>query len=706
MVFLKSNIRPSAVRTAVERLRSFLGAFALLVASVSSIHCGGSDNPFFVTGSHRELVALSSTVATPMNRPVEFSLQFRTSYVGDPDLFIDAQPSKGTLARDPLGRNLWTYSPGVDFNGIDSFEFHAEYGSTASNGATVTVSVGNAFLVPTAFDQSISTPEDTPKDIVLYATDPEDDFLTFYIVDYPLHGTLELIPGGTAEWRYTPEGDYHGEDRFTFYAHDGVYSSDIATVSIMVGPVNDPPVAYDQSVATDEDVPVEVVLEAFDPDGDELAYHISAPPSHGSLIHDGPNCVYTPDGDYHGTDSFTFYVNDGLDDSPPATVTVTVRPVNDGPVAMSARHVVILDTETEINLMASDPDGDDLSFHIDEWPVHGSLVQADGPLWRYTPPAGYLGPDSFTFFVEDSSSSRSDTATVTVAVIPEQIIFVRSDAPDGGDGAWWDTAFNRVQDAIDAAGPSCRLWIAGGVYTRASSEEIVLAELTPGVTLLGGFAGSEYREEDRDPSSHETVLDGENAARHVIRGAPGVLIDGLTVRGGNADGPEGHRDGGGIINIDCGPVITNCRFVMNRAADSGGAIHNDNASPVISHTTFIGNVALKDGGAIHNRAGSHPVITQCVFSDNDAGYDGGAIYVYLDAFLDISDSTFTGNNAADYGGALCDYGASTIARCQFTNNAATLDGGAICDRINASGIQQCEFNGNAAGRCSYRAHRP
>ena len=87
---------------------------------------------------------------------------------------------------------------------------------------------------------------------------------------------------------------------------------------------NNPPVAYDQAVSTDEDAPVAINLAASDADGDALSYQIVASPSHGSLSGTAPNLTYTPNPGYTGLDSFTFKANDGLADSNIATVTVNV----------------------------------------------------------------------------------------------------------------------------------------------------------------------------------------------------------------------------------------------------------------------------------------------------------------------------------------------------------------------------------------------
>ena len=89
---------------------------------------------------------------------------------------------------------------------------------------------------------------------------------------------------------------------------------------------NTPPVADDQSVATDEDTAVSITLTASDVDNDPLTYSVVEDPANGSLSGTPPNLTYTPDPNFNGSDSFTFKANDGEVDSNIATVSITVNP--------------------------------------------------------------------------------------------------------------------------------------------------------------------------------------------------------------------------------------------------------------------------------------------------------------------------------------------------------------------------------------------
>src|SRR6185503_5922513 len=107
-----------------------------------------------------------------------------------------------------------------------------------------------------------------------------------------------------------------------------------AKVSITVRPVNDAPVASAQSLSTDEDSALNITLAATDVDGDGLTF-VATAPQHGTLSGTAPNLVYTPAANYNGPDCFTFMANDGKVNSAAAKVSITVRPVNDAPVAVA-----------------------------------------------------------------------------------------------------------------------------------------------------------------------------------------------------------------------------------------------------------------------------------------------------------------------------------------------------------------------------------
>ena len=305
---------------------------------------------------------------------------------GDTLVFsVVGNPAHGTLSG--TAPNL-TYTPTSNYNGSDSFTFKANDGTADSNIATISITVSAVNDAPTADAQSITTNEDTAKNVTLTATDVDSDTLTFSVVANPAHGSLS---GTVPNLTYTPAADYNGSDSFTFKANDGTVDSNIATVSITVNAVNDPPTADTQSVTTNEDTAKAITLTGSDVEGDTLTFSIVANPAHGALSGTPPNVTYTPASNYNGPDSFTFKANDGTDDSSPATVSITVTAVNDAPTADAQSVTVPENTATPIVLTASDVDGDTLSFSVVAAPAHGQL-SGIAPNLTYTPAAEFQRP--------------------------------------------------------------------------------------------------------------------------------------------------------------------------------------------------------------------------------------------------------------------------------------------------------------------------
>jgi len=274
-------------------------------------------------------------------------------------------------------------------------------------------------------DGGVTTQEDTPVSITLAGSDPDGDPLTYKVVTEPSHGKLS---GTAPKLKYTPNANFNGSDSFTFNVNDGTVDGVPVTVLITVTAVNDPPTANDESVTIQEDTLASITLSGSDTDGDELTYHIVKGPSQGKLSGKAPNLTYTPNANYHGSDSFTFKVKDAKVESAAATVSIKLKPVNDPPTASytgaiireqtpranNARVTTQEDKPVSITLTGSDDDGDLLSYQIVKCPLNGNL-SGKAPKITYTPNPNFNGSDKFTFKVSDDTAD-SGIATVSITV--------------------------------------------------------------------------------------------------------------------------------------------------------------------------------------------------------------------------------------------------------------------------------------------------
>ncbi|MFC1727572.1 tandem-95 repeat protein [Patescibacteria group bacterium] len=327
-----------------------------------------------------------------------------------------------SLDNNPIGSKidsssgLFEWIP-TEAQGPGSYTFSVIASDGAkSDSEEITVTINEVNATPVADNDSVTTPEDTEKIINLSANDSDlpAQTLTYFIVSTPTNGDVTLSGDNVT---YTPNANYNGDDSFTYKANDGESDSNIATITITVSPVNDVPEANDGSTSTDEDAEKVIDLSASDVEtaSNNLVYSIVSDPTHGSVSISGYQATYTPAANYYGSDNFTFRVNDGEANSNTATINITINPINDSPTADTVGTSTSEETPVDINLSATDIDGDPLSYSIVDSPTHGTLSVVTGNQVTYTPNVDYAGDDSFTYKANDGIAD-SNTATVDISV--------------------------------------------------------------------------------------------------------------------------------------------------------------------------------------------------------------------------------------------------------------------------------------------------
>ncbi|WP_460752112.1 tandem-95 repeat protein, partial [Marinomonas epiphytica] len=165
---------------------------------------------------------------------------------------------------------------------------------------------------------------------------------------------------------YTPALNFNGEAQISYTISDGNGGSDTATVTVTVNPVNDAPVINDATGSGDEDnsITLDVLAHASDVDGDDLT--VSNPSlitGQGTLAIVNNEILYTPADNFNGEAQINYTVSDGNGGSDTGTITVTVNPVNDAPIANDTTGAGDEDTSITLDVVASatDADGDTLT---------------------------------------------------------------------------------------------------------------------------------------------------------------------------------------------------------------------------------------------------------------------------------------------------------------------------------------------------------
>ena len=297
-------------------------------------------------------------------------------------------------------------------------------------------------------------------------------------------------------------------------------------------------------------------------------------------------------------------------------------------------------------------------------------------------------------------------------------IYVNAAATGAGTGLSWTDAYTDLAVALTTVSPAAggtEVWVAAGVYKPLATGVESSFRLVTNVQLYGGFAGTESVLSERNIAANPTILsgdvNGDDAANfvnradnvyHVVR-ATGVdqtaVLDGFTIRGGNAAGASGFNNkGGGLYAESATPRIRNCTFTDNSAAISGGgAAYAENASLDIQGCAFAGNFATSTGGGL-SVLGGGGTIASCQFTGNSALGNGGGIDLY-DSGVSISACTFLQNSAVGRGGGLNCFpsGAPTILDCRFELNTAAYGGGGANAFGASPAFSRCVFLKNTAG---------
>ncbi len=389
-----------------------------------------------VSIEENQIDALTVTTFDPETNAVTYSLPS----TGDNSLF-NVDVNSGTIsfriapdfesASDANNDNIYIVTVDATDDGFPA--------QTVSQ--TINITVTNVDEIPTAVNDSYETTEDTQLTVVAADgvldndEDEEGSTLTATVQATTTHGTLVLSDDGS--FTYNPYANYNGPDQFTYSASDGLNTSNVATVNILVGPINDPPVANDDTYTINEDIVLivdensDLLGNDTDPDGNALTATLQSGVSYGTLVFSSDGTfTYTPDENFYGSDSFTYLSSDGFIDSNIATVTINVTSVNDPPVAVDDSGIVNEGEAVTINLTDNDSDVDGtldlLSVSIINVTNGSYIYNGDGTI-LFTHDGSETTSAGFSYTIDDNQGAISNQATVTITVTPVNDLPVAAD---------------------------------------------------------------------------------------------------------------------------------------------------------------------------------------------------------------------------------------------------------------------------------------
>jgi len=268
-------------------------------------------------------------------------------------------------------------------------------------------------------------------------SDADNDTLVAQLVANVQHGSLVLSANGG--FSYLPEADYCGADGFTYRAFDGQAQSAVATVSLSVACVNDPPVAMVDAYQAVEDLLLTVLAvdgvlaNDIDVDSDELTAQLVDDVQHGSLmLSDDGGFSYLPDANYCGADGFTYRAFDGQAQSAVTAVSLDVACVNDPPAAtgilpdrVGIEGVAIVPFATAQGFFDVD-EGDELAFSISGQPP-GIVIDPVSGLVSGVPAAGSSAQGVYVVIVTVTDLDGADASQVFEFLVEDPGSFIFDD---------------------------------------------------------------------------------------------------------------------------------------------------------------------------------------------------------------------------------------------------------------------------------------
>ncbi|KIC41891.1 hypothetical protein RA27_00255 [Ruegeria sp. ANG-R] len=600
---------------------------------------------------------------------------FTTSFGSAPVLLADMQSTDG-------GDTSTVRMQSLDATGVSLFvaeeqSKNVEVGHTNETAGILALSGGLLFAggatansAPDAVDDSITVTEDGTVliDVLGNDSDADGDALTITAVSGATNGTAVIEAG---QIRYTPTTDFNGTETLTYTIDDGNGEADTATVTIDVIASNDAPEAVDDasSVVEDGTVLIDVLANDTDIDVDTLTITGVAGAINGTAVIEAGQIRYTPNADFNGSETLTYTVDDGNDGTDTATVTVTVTPANDAPVASDDMASLDEDGTILIDVLSndSDVDGNTLTIAGVIGAANGTASVEAGQI-RYTPNAGFAGSETLTYTIDDGNGG-TDTATVSVTVIQgnDVPIAINDSASLNQDGT---VLIDVLANDSDPDGDALTITGVVGALNGTAVIEAGQIRYTP----ASGFSGTD--------TINYTISDGAGGTASasvaiqvnaVPTGAPIVVDDYVTIVSG------------GTILIDA---------LANDSDPEGGQIYISSVAPTIAKS-----IQFVDGKILYEAFENYTGIVEMDYtvSDFDGNSTTGTVFIDIVAPntgpIANNDTASTTENESVLIDVLAndDAGGGTLSIASVT---AALSGTAVIENGQIRYTPNTDFNGS------------
>ncbi|PKK89868.1 MAG: hypothetical protein CVV64_11995 [Candidatus Wallbacteria bacterium HGW-Wallbacteria-1] len=302
-----------------------------------------------------------------------------------------------------------------------------------------------------------------------------------------------------------------------------------------------------------------------------------------------------------------------------------------------------------------------------------------------------LTPTAADRIFDSAGNAMGQTTESSQMTLSRQVLYVKSGASGNNSGSTWANAFPELRDALTASVTGDQIWVAAGTYKPTSvSDRTVVFATKAGVSIIGGFAGTELSVDQRNWRTNRTILSGDigtaslstDNSIHVVDASAGGTLDGLVITGGYADGQTGNSGRGGAIlasgaSGSAALMVRNCELSANYALTQGGACYFTASGVTLETCTVLTNSAGQEGGAIYYQSCTGGIITGCLFKGNSSARSGAMTLNF--STPPVHNSIFFENTATERGGALTISGYEpAVANCTFQSNTSTLGRDLFC----------------------------
>lgn len=435
-------------------------------------------------------------------------------------------PAHGTLSG--AAPNL-VYTPHADYAGNDSFTYAATADGLSSAPATITLRLAAVNDPPRPVDQTLTMLEDGSVSFSIGAVDVDSSTLVYFNAALPADGRLTGTTGTSRS--YTARANAHGTRTFTFHVSDGLASA-YGTITFIITPVNDAPVARADFVATavNQALDLPVLANDVDVDGDALTIRQVSEPAHGQIAVVGDKLRYTPADGATGTDEVTYQVEDAAGATASATVTVGVGEFPAGApdeplpftvasadsywsqLALSADGRWVAFSSAQRLVAADDNDREDVyvyergqrSFRLASATAAGVPGNASSSGAHLSSSGRYVVFESHaTNLVAGSTDSVSDVFRKDL-VTGEVIQISLSSEGEGGNGDSWDPKISDDGNRVVFSSVAFNFW-QGDVNGK---DDVFLRDVSAGTTQRLSLSHSGG---DSDGASDTPMISGNGA---------------------------------------------------------------------------------------------------------------------------------------------------------------------------------------------------